>query len=77
MATKRKRNWIGAATRRMKRKGTLGSFGKATKKKIAAAKKKGGKMAAELDYVPLPDKLIKQVRETWKTQIKGVTVASN
>jgi hypothetical protein len=44
MATK-KRNWIGAATRRMKRKGTLGSFGKATKKKIAAAKRKGGKAA--------------------------------
>ena len=45
MATKRKRNWIGAATRRMKRKGTLGSFGKATKKKVAKAKKQGGKMA--------------------------------
>jgi|HubBroStandDraft_3_1064219.scaffolds.fasta_scaffold312986_2 hypothetical protein len=42
MATKRKRNWIGAATRRMKRKGTVGAFGKATTKKIAAAKKKGG-----------------------------------
>ena len=39
---------------------------------IAAA----GKMASELDYVPLPDSLIKQVRATWKAQIKGVTVAS-
>jgi hypothetical protein len=41
MATKKK--WIQKATARMKRKGTLGSFGKATKKKIAAGKKAGGK----------------------------------
>jgi phosphate transport system substrate-binding protein len=34
--------------------------------------KNGGKMAAELDYVPLPDKLVTQVRTTWKTQIKGI-----
>jgi len=31
----------------------------------------GAKMAAELDYVPLPDSLIKQVRTTWETRIKG------
>lgn len=37
-------HWIGKATERMKEKGTLGSFGKATPKKIAAAKKKGGAM---------------------------------
>ena len=30
-------------------------------------------MAAELDYVPLPEGLIKQVRATWKSQIKGVS----
>jgi phosphate transport system substrate-binding protein len=36
------------------------------------AYKNGGSMAAELDYVPLPEKLVKQVRETWKTQIKGM-----
>jgi phosphate transport system substrate-binding protein len=35
------------------------------------AYKSGGKMAAELDYVPLPDGLVKQVRATWKSQIKG------
>ena len=29
-------------------------------------------MAAELDYVPLPEGLIKQVRTTWKSQIKGI-----
>jgi len=34
--------WIQAATEKMKKKGTLGSFGKATPSKIAAAKKKGG-----------------------------------
>ena len=32
----------------------------------------GGKMAAELDYVPLPASLIQQIRATWKAQIKGV-----
>jgi phosphate transport system substrate-binding protein len=36
------------------------------------AYKNGAKMAAELDYVPLPDGLIQQVRNTWKTQIKGM-----
>lgn len=35
--------WIGTATEKMKEKGTLGSFGKATPKKIAAGIKKGGK----------------------------------
>jgi phosphate transport system substrate-binding protein len=32
----------------------------------------GGKMAAELDYVPLPESLVKQIRATWKARIKGV-----
>ena len=35
--------WIKKATRKMASKGTLGKFGKATPKKIAAGKKKGGK----------------------------------
>ena len=34
--------------------------------------KNGAKMAAELDYVPLPDSLANQIRNTWKTQVKGV-----
>jgi phosphate transport system substrate-binding protein len=38
------------------------------------AYKNGGKMAAELDYVPLPEALIQQVRATWKSQIRGVTL---
>lgn len=37
------KQWIQSATAKMKAKGTLGSFGKATPKKIAAAKKEGGK----------------------------------
>jgi hypothetical protein len=37
--------WIQSATEKMKQKGTLGSFGKATPSKIAAAKAKGGKEA--------------------------------
>lgn len=35
--------WMEHAAEKMKSKGTLGSFGKATPKKIAVAKKKGGK----------------------------------
>ena len=38
------KHWIQDATAKMKAKGTLGSFGKATPKKIAKAKKEGGKM---------------------------------
>ena len=41
------------------------------------AYKNGGKMASELDYVPLPAALIKQVQATWKSDIKGITVAAN
>ena len=37
--------WMEKAAASMKRRGTLGSFGKATPSKIADAKKKGGKMA--------------------------------
>jgi phosphate transport system substrate-binding protein len=31
----------------------------------------GGKMADELDYVPMPAAVVKQVEETWKKEIKG------
>ena len=30
----------------------------------------GQKMAAELDYVPIPDALIRQIADAWKTQVK-------
>jgi phosphate transport system substrate-binding protein len=32
---------------------------------------KGSAMAEELHYVPLPDKTVKQIVKTWKTQIKS------
>jgi hypothetical protein len=43
MAARKGGLWIQSATARMKKRGTLGSFGKVTKKKVAAAKRKGGK----------------------------------
>ena len=36
------KKWIQSATKEMKRKGTVGAFGKATTKKISRAKKEGG-----------------------------------
>lgn len=36
------------------------------------AYRNGAAMAAALDYVPLPDGLVKQIRATWKNEIKGV-----
>jgi hypothetical protein len=45
MATKKR--WIQKAVRRMKKRGTVGSFGKATKKKIAAGKRAGGRRAKQ------------------------------
>jgi phosphate transport system substrate-binding protein len=41
------------------------------------AYRSGGKMAADLDYVPLPESLIKQVRATWKAEIKGVPAVAS
>lgn len=38
----KKRYWIQEATERMRRKGTLGAFGRATPSKIASAKARGG-----------------------------------
>ena len=31
---------------------------------------KGGKMAADLDYVPLPENIVKLIRAAWKAQLK-------
>jgi phosphate transport system substrate-binding protein len=33
----------------------------------------GDKLAASLDYVPLPDNVTKQIRDTWKQQIKDLS----
>jgi phosphate transport system substrate-binding protein len=32
---------------------------------------KGGKMAEELDYIPMPDSVVKQVEKTWTSEIKS------
>ena len=32
--------------------------------------KNGGKMASELDYVPMPEAVVKLIRSTWKDQVK-------
>ena len=42
MVKRKKGKWIQSATEKMEAKGTEGKFGKATPKKIDAAKKKGG-----------------------------------
>ena len=44
---KKKSGWIGKAMAKMEKKGTVGKFGKATPKKIAIEKEKGGKPAKE------------------------------
>jgi phosphate transport system substrate-binding protein len=41
------------------------------------AYKSGTQMAADLDYVPLPESVIKQVRATWKSEIKGIPALSD
>ena len=33
----------------------------------------GGKLASDLDYVPLPDDVVKLIRSAWKAQIKDAT----
>lgn len=52
--------WIQEAVKKMKAKGTLGSFGKATGKKIAKAKKKGGKMAKKAIFAANMKKIAKK-----------------
>lgn len=42
--------WIQPAVAKMKKKGTLGSFGKATPSKIAAGRKEGGLQAKKANF---------------------------
>ncbi len=42
MARKNKHKWIQAARESMERRGTVGKFGRVTRKKVARAKKRGG-----------------------------------
>jgi phosphate transport system substrate-binding protein len=37
------------------------------------ALKNGQKMAAELDYVPMPDNVVNVIEDAWKAQIKDVS----
>ena len=37
------------------------------------AYKSGGTLAADLDYVPLPDAVVSQIRTTWKTSVKDAS----
>ena len=50
-------HFIQEATARMKSKGTLGKFGKATPKKIARMKKKGGKAQKEAVFAQTMKKI--------------------
>lgn len=34
---------------------------------------KGGKLASDLDYVPMPESVVKLIRAAWKTQIKDAS----
>ena len=51
--------WIQKATAKMKAKGTLGSFGKATPSKIAAGKRAGGKMEKKAVFAENMSKISK------------------
>jgi phosphate transport system substrate-binding protein len=32
---------------------------------------KGGKMAEELDYIPMPESVVKQIEKTWTSEIRS------
>jgi phosphate transport system substrate-binding protein len=47
--------------------------GKEVLKFFEWAYEKGGKLATDLDYVPLPDSVVKLIRAAWTAQIKDAT----
>lgn len=51
--------WMEHAAAKMKEKGTLGSFGKATGKKIAKGLKEGGKEAKKANFAKTASKIAK------------------
>lgn len=53
------KKWIQKAVSKMKAKGTLGSFGKATSKKIKAGLKQGGIMAKKALFAKNVSKIAK------------------
>ena len=36
---------------------------------------KGGKMAEELDYIPMPDQVVTAIEKTWAAEIKDGTAS--
>ena len=65
------KQWIQAATDKMKQKGTVGKFGKATKKKIAAGKKAGGLRKKEAVFAQNMKGLAKKKSNGKRSQKKG------
>jgi hypothetical protein len=64
-ATKKKKagsdpHWMEKAAEKMKKKGTKGSFGKATKKNIAKGRAAGGKMAQKANFANVAKKVNKK-----------------
>lgn len=65
--------WIQKATAKMKKKGTLGKFGKATSKKIAAAKKKGGKAKKRAIFAQNMKKISRKHKHARRVKSQGRT----
>jgi hypothetical protein len=53
------KKWIQSAVAKMKKKGTVGAFGKATSEKIAAGKKAGGVQAKRANFAANMKKISK------------------
>jgi len=62
------KRWIQKATARMKRKGTLGKFGKATAKKIRAGRKKGGLAAKRAVFAQNMKRIAARRKKRGKTK---------
>jgi hypothetical protein len=62
MMAKDDSHWMEDAAASMKKRGTLGSFGKATPKKIAAGKKKGGKAEKKAIFAKTAKKVAEKKR---------------
>lgn len=58
--------WIQEATESMKERGTLGKFGKATSKKIAVMKKKGGVAKKEAVFASNMKKIAQKRKRAYK-----------
>jgi hypothetical protein len=62
------KKFIQKATAKMKKKGTLGSFGKATPQKIARAKKEGGKEEKKAVFAENMKKIAAKRKREGKTK---------